>query len=844
MITLRDYQKDAIAAVKRDWDAGYTDLLGTCATGGGKSAIFLALLHDELLLKPCRALILAHRKELIEQPIDKLYQYYPEMEGQAGIVMGEVNQPDRPVTVATIQSLAISPKRLAGILGHGVIDYLITDECFVAGTLIDGRPIETIRKGDLTTSFCEQTGDLVAGKVVACIRRACPERLVQISIGDRKVTCTTNHPFFTEHGWKPAGAIRNNEKIYVTRNVDMLSMRQGIYTQKSLSSEQLSEKWGSLLLGGMPEKASIRVYGEDQSQIRQRADEKQKSYALHRDQGKDERKTQSDRTQTIDPGWERQTNPIRTFTSGECSGMDYRIPNTDQSGANQCRASANVLQSGYCLSGGNDSYRGGRPFSFFYSAQNARSEKRDVPTLARVDRVEVFKRGRDPEFEQLCPDGYVYNLEIEGYHTYTANGFVVHNCHHHTDKNTYMSVTGALRDANPALRHLGVTATPIRADGDGLGGVYQRESFHYGIKELIQRGYLVNIRWLAVEAAISLEGVKTVAGEFQRSSLGKVFETDELMRIVVSAYQQYAPERQAIAFSVTVAGAHRLAEAFRAAGVRAEAADGTTDRGLRAAILARFQRGETQVLCNVGLYTEGLDVPQASCILQARPTRSDSLYVQMIGRALRTFPGKDDALIIDFCPVEKRNVVMMGDVLGAPLPVRQLAEKQPKPGAVQLGFTFDGGFTWMDGSPLEIISRQLNYLDTSPWSWYRAQDGWMSIGLGMTGETERVLAITPPGETVKLVGVWRKPGGRWQAATIQEGAMSDILERAEHLCNQYGDAALAARARAWRRDTATDKQIAFARRIGALRAGMSKGELAQSINHTLAMQAIGGSYAR
>ena len=424
---------------------------------------------------------------------------------------------------------------------------------------------------------------------------------------------------------------------------------------------------------------------------------------------------------------------------------------------------------------------------------------------------------------------------------------VVDEAHHFTDKNTYHKVYQQLRAANPAMLHLGVTATPIRADGDGLGGVYQKESAHYGIKEGISNHFLAPVRWLAIEAAISLDGVKTAHGDFQRSSLGKIFETDELLGLVVETYRQYAlnldgTPRQAVAFTVTVAGAHRLAEIFRAAGISAQAADGTTNKTDRIAILDGFQQGRTQVLCNVALYTEGLDIPQASCILQARPTRSDGLYVQMIGRALRVFPGKEDALILDFCPVEKRNIVMAGDVLGVPLARRDAItdpEKRER-GDVSGGFTFDGQFTCMDGSPVEIISRQLDYLDASPWSWYR-RDGWLTLGLGeASDEIDRTLVITPPnaGE-LSLYGVARYPSGHRQAYHLGSGSFEDLSTLADAFIEKHGNASLAMRARSWRREPPSDKQLAFARRLkGALKPGMSKGELAQSITHCLALKTV------
>jgi hypothetical protein len=385
----------------------------------------------------------------------------------------------------------------------------------------------------------------------------------------------------------------------------------------------------------------------------------------------------------------------------------------------------------------------------------------------------------------------------------------------------------------------------MRADGDGLRKVFQKESAHYGIVELIKAGWLAPVRWLAIQTRISLKDVASRSGDFVAKQLSDVYELDNCFDLVVESHKKYADGRQAVAFTVTVDGAYRLADRFNAAGIKAAAADGTTAKKERSRILADFQAGRSQVLCNVGLYTEGLDVPQASCIHQVRPTKSDGLYIQMVGRALRIFPGKEDALVLDYAPLEVRNIAMMGDVLGCPLRKDAYVEQDTEQGAVQAAFTFDGQFGWREGSPAEIIARQLDYLDLSPWSWYRTKDNFMSLGLGKAqDEIERTLLITPPDTDgqMSLYGIW-KADGRWNAHQIAlSNEFKQLSEKAEELSNKYGNAALAARTRAWRKESPTDAQIRFARRLrGAWQPGMTKGELAQSITHALALSAIRGA---
>ena len=211
---------------------------------------------------------------------------------------------------------------------------------------------------------------------------------------------------------------------------------------------------------------------------------------------------------------------------------------------------------------------------------------------------------------------------------------VVDECHHAT-ANTYMALWNQLRAANPAMRHLGVTATPQRADGEGLVKVYQAVAHKITIADLVKQGYLVQPRWLGISTGISIEGVHSRSGDYVASELAQKFDTDSGRAIIVAAYQKYASERRAIAFTASVAGAHDLAAAFVRAGISARAVDGTTPKDIRASIMADFRAGKFQILTNCQVATEGFDAPGTSCVLMCRPTKSDSLYIQCMGRGLR-----------------------------------------------------------------------------------------------------------------------------------------------------------------------------------------------------------------
>jgi DNA repair protein RadD len=163
---------------------------------------------------------------------------------------------------------------------------------------------------------------------------------------------------------------------------------------------------------------------------------------------------------------------------------------------------------------------------------------------------------------------------------------------HHAISPSYLRVVAGLRAANPNLKHLGVTATPQRGDGLALANGFTHTAFTVTIADLVRQGYLVKPSWYAISTQIDLAGVKTQAGDFQQTQLAQRFDTDACRQVVVAAHKEYASDRPAIAFTVSVAGAYALAEAFNAAGFSAMAADGTTDKQVRRQILADFRAGE------------------------------------------------------------------------------------------------------------------------------------------------------------------------------------------------------------------------------------------------------------
>lgn len=204
----------------------------------------------------------------------------------------------------------------------------------------------------------------------------------------------------------------------------------------------------------------------------------------------------------------------------------------------------------------------------------------------------------------------------------------------------------------PNARGLGVTATPIRADGRGLGrhadGVIDEMIVGPTMRELIDAGWLSDYRVFAPPSDLDLSNVGTSAGgDFSPDPLRKAVHASHIVGDVVAHYLRIAPGRLGITFAVDVESAAEIAAAFRAAGVPAEVVSAKTPDPLRMQILRRFRAREVLQLVNVDLFGEGFDLPALEVVSMARPTQSYALYAQQFGRALRILEGKDRAIIID-----------------------------------------------------------------------------------------------------------------------------------------------------------------------------------------------------
>jgi superfamily II DNA or RNA helicase len=230
---------------------------------------------------------------------------------------------------------------------------------------------------------------------------------------------------------------------------------------------------------------------------------------------------------------------------------------------------------------------------------------------------------------------------------WTPNLIVVDEAHHTTAETGHGRILAHFDGA----RVLGVTATPERLDGKGLGvragGFFDELVMGPSVAELVEQGYLSKPAVYAPASQLDLGGIRTLGGDYEKGALAAVMDKPAIHGDAVKHYRQYCNGSPTIGFCVSVAHAQHVADAFRLAGYQAASIDGTLDDRTRRQRIEDLGAGRLHVLTSCEIISEGTDIPVVGGAMLLRPTQSLALSLQQIGRALRPYPGKDKAIVID-----------------------------------------------------------------------------------------------------------------------------------------------------------------------------------------------------
>lgn len=371
---------------------------------------------------------------------------------------------------------------------------------------------------------------------------------------------------------------------------------------------------------------------------------------------------------------------------------------------------------------------------------------------------------------------------------------------------------------------LGVTATPERSDGRSLGATFTHLIYQQPLLAMIEAGYLSDLRAIQVELEVDLGAVRVRQGDFVEADLAATLVAANAPAQVLAAFQQHAAARKALLFTPTVATAYAMVETFRAAGITAEALEGRTPPDERQRLLDRLRRGETQMVANCAVLTEGFDEPSLDCIIIARPTRSRALYQQMIGRGTRLHPGKTDCLVLDVVGTSTQHEVhtvaslfaLPADALAAQTVTSVIAARQRQEHEQQEAIAGT-----LRSTPVDLFTRRALH-------WVQTRQGAWVLSLGAHG----TLRLTPDGaETWQVAQSKRDTAPVLLAATLPLAYAQGL---AEDVARRTGVMTLLDTEAPWRQEPASTKQLALLDKLGiASHDGLTKGEAAELITAVL-----------
>jgi len=374
---------------------------------------------------------------------------------------------------------------------------------------------------------------------------------------------------------------------------------------------------------------------------------------------------------------------------------------------------------------------------------------------------------------------------------------------------------------------LGVTATVDRADGVGLDSVFEEITASIPMLELMQRGYLSDLRAVQVKVDADFNSLHVRHGDVVDSEASQLLMDADAPDHVATALRKHAPGRKSLIFTPTINVAEAMSDAVNDSGTAAAWLSGETPMSERHEILSAFHTGDVRVIANCGVLTEGYDEPSVDCIVIARPTKSRSLYQQMIGRGTRTYPGKVDCLIIDVVGVTARHDLQaVPELFGLPPSAlrggKSISEAIAE-GAIPTLETDVNG---------ELVTSNVTLFRQRPARWVPTKTGRFALSIGTS-----TLVLRPGfGDKWDLFELPRDLGARTLATGMSLEMATGI---AEDYARSAGAHALIDPNAWWRSDPPSEKQLYLLKMLGIPKKSVAtKGEASDAISAAKAAEAL------
>lgn len=264
---------------------------------------------------------------------------------------------------------------------------------------------------------------------------------------------------------------------------------------------------------------------------------------------------------------------------------------------------------------------------FYHSSEISRKGNRYDEKISKCH-ICIINSIRDVYLEYLCIQGFDLIIIDEA---------------HHAQSTSYRRLIKKIENT----KLLGVTATPDRLDGKFISEILHICSYRKSIEQMINDKFLCDIEGYSIRTNIDISDIQDHNRDFSIRQLYKKLAIPQRDAIILDSYIQHLSKRKTLIFCLNIEHSKQIQKLFAKSGISIAHIDGTMDSAQRATILKAFREGNISVLTNCQLLSEGFDEPSIDGIILARPTKSRSLFLQMIGRGLRIHPKKENCIIID-----------------------------------------------------------------------------------------------------------------------------------------------------------------------------------------------------
>ncbi len=613
----RYYQNEAINAIFNFFYSGKEgNPLVVAPTGSGKSIMISLFCQIVTQRWPGqKILLISHVKEILEQDYATLKKHLKTT--QIGLYSsGLKSRTIKDITVAGIQSVYKKPELFDDF------NIIIVDECFAPGTKIlteyGDKNIEDIKIGDTVLTA------IGLGSVESTFKKKTNESIILELTNGKKIECTKNHKFFTEDGWCKA---ENLEGKRIINHKDMCTMQKRIFT-KTISNR---------ITKGITIQKTRMLFKILLKEIK-------KPYALRGFNSKNERYINKNWTQTKNKRWkwDRWISNRKYGIQGIRGWVDPRTPcgNKNETLKNWL---SNILQNRCSKPKNYDRNRIGWKRSWVKIKAEARQKKEDFFGISRVENIS-HKKFSSPRV--------VYDLQVSNHPSYYADECLVHNCHTiplsgYAKKGMYHKFFDQVK--RPVI---GFTATPFRLGSGylhlGEGAFFDDIVYNIPIKTLQAEGHLCPITAKGTKRKLDATGIKKQGGDFALKELSMAFDRDTITGDIVDDLCNYKELRKHwLLFAIDIDHAENITNKLIERGIKAATVHSRME-GDRDQVISDFKAGVYQCLVSVAVLTTGFDAPFIDLIGLLRPTASPVLHLQIIGRGLRTHPGKENCLVLDY----------------------------------------------------------------------------------------------------------------------------------------------------------------------------------------------------